>query len=185
MMLTKAVNRIHIQDALALLVTTAVIVIDQVTKSSVVTYLSPPKSRSVSLLGQYLVLYYVQNNGAAFSLLTHTAALVVLIVVALVAIGCIYLRTVYAGPWYYKVFFGLIIGGAVGNVIDRIHNRGYVVDFIAFRIPQVHFHFAIFNIADACISTGVILFLMFLLFTQMSKKEYQPENIRKEAIHHE
>ncbi len=181
-MTTKVANRARIYDVFALLVTIVVIVLDQWTKSLVVTYLSPPESRSVPLVGQYLILYYIQNSGAAFSMFTNTAVLVVLIAVALIVVGYIYLRILNSGPLYYKVIFGLIIGGALGNVIDRIHNGGYVVDFIAFRIPQINFYFAIFNVADACITIGVLLLFVFIFFTRRSHDEQRTENASKETI---
>ena len=181
-MTTKVANRARIYDAFALLVAIIVIVLDQWTKSLVVTYLSPPESKSVPLVGQYLILYYIQNSGAAFSILTNTAVLVVLIAIALIVVGYIYLRILNTGPLYYKVIFGLIIGGALGNVIDRIHNGGYVVDFIAFRIPQMHFYFAIFNVADACITIGVLLLFVFIFFTHRSHDEQRTENASKETV---
>ena len=181
-MTTKVANHARIYDAFALLVTIVVIVLDQWTKSLVVTYLSPPESRSVPLVGQYLILYYIQNSGAAFSMLTNTAVLVVLIAVALIVVGYIYLRVLNSGPLYYKVIFGLIIGGALGNVIDRIHNGGYVVDFIAFRIPQINFYFAIFNVADACITIGVLLLFVFIFFIRRSHDEQRTEDASKETM---
>ena len=175
-------NRARIYDVFALLVTIVVIILDQWTKSLVVTYLSPPESRSISLVGQYLILFYIQNSGAAFSLLTNTTLLVILIAIAMIVVGYIYLRVLNSGPLYYKVIFGLIIGGALGNVIDRIHNGGYVVDFIAFRIPQINFYFAIFNVADACITIGVLLLFVFIFFTRRPRDEQRTENTSKETV---
>jgi signal peptidase II len=63
-----------------------------------------------------------------------------------------------------KLVFGLIIGGAFGNLIDRLLYSGYVVDFVSFRIPEIGYKFAIFNVADACISVGVLLLLALVLF---------------------
>ena len=68
------------------------------------------------------------------------------------------------GPLRYKIVFGMIIGGAIGNLIDRFHNGGFVVDFIWFRIPQINYSFAVFNIADASISVGVFFLFLFVLF---------------------
>lgn len=172
-------------DAFALLVTIIVIVLDQWTKFLVVTHLSPPESKSVSLVNPYLILYYIQNSGAAFSMLKNTAVLVVLIAVAMIVVGYIYLRVLNHGPQFYKVIFGLIIGGALGNVIDRIHNGGYVVDFIAFRIPQINFYFAIFNVADACITIGVLLLFVFIFFSRRpSGEERAEENASQETASH-
>ncbi len=178
-MITKVANRTSIYDASALLVTITVIVLDHYTKSLVVTYLSPARSKSVSLIGQYLLLYYVRNSGAAFSLFRNKVELISLIAVALIVVGYIYLRMLNSGPLYYKVIFGLIIGGALGNVIDRIHNGGYVVDFIALRIPQLNFYFAIFNVADACITLGALLLFVFIFFTPRSHNGQHPETYIK------
>ncbi len=184
-MTPKVTSRASIYDAFALLVTIVVIVLDQWTKFLVVTHLSPPESKSFSLVNPYLILYYIQNSGAAFSMLKNTVVLVVLIVVAMIVVGYIYLRVLNHGPRYYKVIFGLIIGGALGNVIDRIHNGGYVVDFIAFRIPQINFYFAIFNIADACITIGVLLLFICIFFTRRpSNEERAEENASQETVSH-
>ncbi len=184
-MTPRVASRARIYDAFALLVTIVVIALDQWTKSLVVTYLSPPESKSVSLVGQYLILYYIQNSGAAFSMLKNTVLLVVLIAVAMLVVGYIYLRILNSGPLYYKVIFGLIIGGALGNVIDRIHNGGYVVDFIAFRIPQINFYFAIFNVADACITIGVLLLFVFIFFSRRPRDEKRAEeNASQETVSH-
>ncbi|GAC1406980.1 MAG: signal peptidase II [Ktedonobacteraceae bacterium] len=182
-MTPRVASSAHIYDAFALLVTIVVIALDQWTKFLIVTYLSPPESRSVSLVGQYLILYYIQNSGAAFSMFKNTAVLVVLIAVAMLVVSYIYLRILNSGPLYYKIIFGLIIGGALGNVIDRIHNGGYVVDFIAFRIPQINFYFAIFNVADACITIGVLLLFVFIFFSRRTHPEKRAEeNASQETV---
>lgn len=163
-------RRARIYDALALLTIIVVIALDQWTKSLIVANLSPAGSRSpLAIVGKYLVIDYVQNRGAAFGLLANTAFLAVLIVVAVGVVSYLYLRTLNTGSLLYKLIFGLIIGGALGNLIDRVHNGGYVVDFISFRIPQMNYYFAIFNVADACISVGVFLLFVFLLFSRAGR----------------
>jgi signal peptidase II len=157
------IRRARIYDALALLTAILVVALDQWTKAWVVSNLSSAGSR-VSLVGDYLVLYYIQNNGAAFSLLANSIILIILIVVAIGVVAFLYLRGLNTGTLAYKLIFGLIIGGAVSNLIDRARHSGYVVDFISFRIPQVGFYFAVFNLADAAISVGVFLLFVALLF---------------------
>ncbi len=161
-------RRARINDALALLTAIIVVVLDQWTKAWVVANLIENGPR-ISLIGNYLVLYYIRNNGAAFSLLANSAALIILIVVAVGVVSYLYLRMLNTGPLGYKLIFGLIIGGAVSNLIDRAHHSGYVVDFISFSIPQIGFHFAIFNLADAAISVGVFLLFVALLFGSLRK----------------
>ena len=181
-MTARVAKNTRLYDILALLITIVVISLDQWTKSLVVTSLSPPESRNVPLVGQYLTLYYIQNSGAAFSMLKNTVILVVLITIALLVVGYIYFRILNSGPLYYKIIFGLIIGGALGNVIDRIHNGGYVVDFIWFRIPQLGFSFAIFNIADACITVGVVLLFVCIFFLRRAPGEKQIENTSSKTV---
>ena len=158
-------RRARIYDALALLTAIVVIVLDQWTKSLVVQYLSPPASKApIPLIGNYLTIFYIQNSGAAFGLFANTIVLAALIASAVCVITYLYVRTLNSAPLVYKLIFGMIIGGALSNLIDRARHSGYVVDFISFRIPQIGFYFAIFNIADAAISVGVFLLFVTLLF---------------------
>lgn len=164
------VSRARIYDILALLTIIIVIALDQWTKALVVEHLSPPDSgQPVPLIGDYLTLYYIQNSGAAFGMFANTFVLAVLIAAAIAVIAYLYLRILNTGPLALKLIFGMIIGGAAGNLIDRIHHGGYVVDFIFFRIPQIGFSFAIFNLADASISVGVFLLFVFMLFSGLRR----------------
>ena len=159
------IRRARIYDAIALLVVIIIIVLDQWTKVLVVEHLGPPDvGPTVSLVGHYLVLLYIQNNGAAFGTFKNNAVLIVFIAAAICVVTYLYVRIVNSGPLIYNIVFGMIIGGALGNLLDRAHNGGVVTDFIAFRIPEINFYFAIFNMADACISVGVVLLFILVLF---------------------
>lgn len=164
-------RRARLYDTLALLTIIAVVVFDQWTKALVVANLSPAESKPpIPLLGNYLVIYYIQNRGAAFGMFfSNPLFLSVLIAAAIVVVAYLYLRMLNNGPLVYKIVFGMIIGGAIGNLLDRAHNGGYVTDFISFRIPEIHFYFAIFNIADACISVGVFLLFVLILFGGLNR----------------
>ncbi len=165
-------RRARVYDALAFLTAILVLVLDQWTKAWVVTNLYPSFfGPRISLIGDYLTLYYIKNNGAAFSLFANNIVLVFLIAVAIGVIVYLYLHRLNAGSLWYKLIFGLIIGGALSNLIDRVRHGGYVVDFISFNIPQFNFHFAIFNLADAAISIGVVLLFVTLLFGSLLKPE--------------
>lgn len=159
-------KRARLYDILALLTVVFVITVDQWTKALVVEYLSPPETKpDIPLVGKYLVIYYLQNRGAAFGLFANNIFLAFLIIVAIGVIAYLYLRILNTGPLVFKLVFGLIIGGALGNLIDRFHNGGYVVDFISFRIPEIGYRFAVFNVADACISVGVFLLFALIIFS--------------------
>ena len=160
MKLTPARRNDLIMAAVAL----AVVVADQLTKSWIVQYFRVPAPLGkppISIVGQILQLEYVQNTGVAFSLLRGQSVLFIFIAVALVVIGTLYWRMRETGSLAIKLTFGLILGGAFGNLIDRLRHA-YVVDFIHFHIPS-RFEFPLFNVADSAISIGVVL-LAFLLW---------------------
>ncbi len=160
-------KRARFYDALALFTAIVVIALDQWTKSLIVKNVPLFSQVPFPFLGKYLVLEHIHNNGAAFSMFSRGGSslfLTVLIVIAILVVGYLYVKTLNTGSLIYKLIFGLIIGGAFGNLIDRAIHSGYVVDFISFRIPEINFYFAIFNIADACISLGVVFLFLFLLF---------------------
>jgi signal peptidase II len=153
-----------------------VILLDQLTKHWIFAYFTTGEPKQpVSILGQVLQLDYTHNTGVAFSLLTGNAALFLFIALALGVIGTLYWRFRDTGHLLLKLSFGLILGGAAGNLIDRAF-RGYVVDFVHFQLPSIHFDFAVFNLADSAICVGVAL-LAFLLWrgdTQEEKSAVQP-----------
>jgi signal peptidase II len=159
-------KRARINDGIALLIALIIIGLDQWTKYLVITHLSPPQdpTKIVSLIGDYLTLYYIQNSGAAFSMFQNPLVLGVLILIAVCVIAYLYFRARNTGSLLYKLIFGMIIGGALANLLDRLQHGGAVVDFIWFRIPQIHFSFAIFNVADAAISVGIFFLFLYLLF---------------------
>jgi signal peptidase II len=158
-------KRARLYDAFAILTALLIIVLDQWTKSLVVRNLSLDNEVPFPLVGHYLVLEYTLNNGAAFSIFQGSMILVLLIGLAILVVATLYVRMLNSGPLILKLFFGLIIGGAIGNLIDRFAHGGYVVDFISFRIPEIGYRFAIFNIADAAISIGVVLLLGLVLLS--------------------
>jgi signal peptidase II len=166
----------RLYDAFAILMALLTIVLDQWTKSLIVRNLSPGNEVPFPLVGQYLILEYTQNNGAAFSIFQGSILLVLLISLAILVIATLYVRMLNSGPLVFKLIFGLIIGGAIGNLIDRFARGGYVIDFISFRIPEIGYRFAIFNVADAAISIGVILLLGLVLLTNFHRPTTSVQN---------
>lgn len=104
--------------------------------------------------------HYTQNTGAGFSILADKTWLLILLSVAMI-IGIV-LYDIFAKRKHplYNVAFALILTGAIGNLIDRVF-LGYVRDFVQFAFWQ---EFPIFNVADICLTFGVILFVIFVLF---------------------
>ena len=135
----------------AVLVAVAVIVVDQVTKAIVRDQIGPFKEVKV-VPGVKLV--HTENTGVAFSALSGGGPLVIL--VAAVALGAllVFFFTHLSRPLVWLPT-GLLLGGAAGNLIDRI-GRGSVTDFI--KLP----HWPAFNVADIAVTAGVLV-LVFVL----------------------
>nr|WP_239141742.1 signal peptidase II [Actinoplanes capillaceus] len=139
-------------------VTTAVAVaVDQWVKHLSTENLDPREP--VRLLGGLIYLSLLRNSGAAFSFgsgYTWVFPLITLVVVGVIVWLATKLRSV---PW--AVALGLVLGGAVGNLTDRLFRapgpfQGHVVDMISVFAPYGE-RFAVFNIADACLTVGVCL----------------------------
>jgi len=158
-------KRARLYDAFALLTVIICILLDQWTKQLVVQKLSLGNEVPFPIFGQYLVFKYTQNSGAAFSMLKGNGLLALFIIIAIAVVGYFYSRIRNSGTLSYKLVFGLIMGGALGNLLDRLIHGGYVVDFVSFRITEIGFYFAIFNMADASICIGVLLLFMLVLFS--------------------
>jgi len=131
------------------------------TKLWVVQYFGAEGVRpAVPIVGDILTLYYVQNTGVAFSLFAGQNIKFLLIAVAFGLICYLYWRFRDTATLWLRLGFALVLGGAVGNLLDRL-TRTYVVDFIHFQIPG-YFNFAVFNVADSSITIGVIIIALCL-----------------------
>ncbi|MDP2719980.1 MAG: signal peptidase II [Dehalococcoidia bacterium] len=143
------------------LVAVAVILSDQVTKSWIGAHMVP--GQSIPERGLVFITY-VRNSGAAFGLAVNPNIIIVLaIVVAVTAAAFFYTQRAFQTGWF-GFSLGLMLGGAVGNLIDRFR-FGYVIDFIDVRFWPV------FNIADSAISVGVGMLAFYLLFMASRKKQ--------------
>lgn len=130
-----------------------IVVLDQVTKALLVAALEP--GQSVNVLGDWLRLVHGQNTGALFGLFRDSAA--GFAIVSIVVIGAILVYESRAGATrYVSLTLGLLFGGALGNLADRIR-LGYVVDFVDAGVGTLRFW--TFNVADASISLAIVLLL--------------------------
>lgn len=134
-----------------LLITVLLIVIDQLTKLAVVSTMS--LNQSVPVIPNVFHITYVHNFGAAFGILAHRTGFFILITVAVVLFILFFLRQVPGEHTLLRVALALQLGGALGNLIDRVR-FGYVVDFFDFRVWPV------FNVADIAIVTGIGLLIL-------------------------
>ncbi len=146
-----------------------VVILDQLSKFYVVKELTfkPPIE-----LVSWLNLILAHNTGAAFSFLGDAggwqrwlfAALASIVSIVLI----VWISRLSKKDYWLACSLALILGGAVGNLIDRVR-FGYVIDFIDFHIGS--WHFATFNIADAAISVGAVMLLVDAFFLS----DHEPE----------
>ena len=140
-------------------VVSAIIFIDQYSKFLVVERLN---LFDRLILTSFLDFTRLHNTGAAFSIFASDSGwqrwplVLISAGVGTTLIGWL-VRNAYKSPLLQNTAFAMIAGGAIGNLVDRL-NQGYVVDFVLFHIGQ--WHFPAFNVADSCITIGLILFLI-------------------------
>lgn len=142
------VRRVALITAVAALV----FVLDRITKGLVVANVPLHASREV--LGEWLRITHTQNSGSAFGLFQErTTVLSILSVVAVAAI-LFYYRAIAARSPLIAATLGMQLGGAFGNLVDRL-GQGYVVDFVDAGVGSVRFW--AFNVADSSIVVGIVL----------------------------
>jgi signal peptidase II len=140
----------------------AVLVIDQLTKAWLVGHVAP--GDVVDVVGENLRLIFSQNSGALFGLFRDNA--VVFGIASLLVIGLIVAYHARSGrSLYFSIALGLLLGGALGNVSDRLR-LGYVVDFVDMGIGAVRWY--TFNAADAAISVAIVMLVAAAIFPRLT-----------------
>ena len=126
---------------------------DQLSKALIVSNLSAT-ARIVCIPG-VVDIVYVENTGAAFSMLSAHTWLLGLVSAAFCAAIAVYMAKMKFTDKRYQIIGGMLLGGALGNGIDRIF-RGFVVDFIELAFIR----FPVFNISDIAITLGAVLLVV-------------------------
>jgi len=147
---------------LVILITTACVGCDQTTKSVARTHLA--QARAVSLAGDTLRLQYTENRGAFLSLgagLSKGWRTMIFTAATAMVLGAMLVYVLFAGsiPLTIVVALSLVVGGGIGNLIDRVSHGGHVVDFMNLGIGGVRT--GIFNVADVAISVGMGLLIWY------------------------
>jgi signal peptidase II len=130
--------------------------LDQFTKFLVTENLT--QGQPVAVLGELLQFNFVKNPGAAFSLLSGTTWVFAIIATAVAVFIIVFAHRIRSLPW--AVLFGLLLGGNLGNLTDRLFREpgfgvGHVIDFI-----QIYWFPAIFNVADMAIVFSMAIFII-------------------------
>ena len=145
--------------------------LDRITKLLVETNL--PVGGSVDVVGQWLRISHVTNTGAAFGLLPERTTLLSILSVGAVLAIVFYYRRLAADSRLIAATLGMQLGGAFGNLIDRI-GQGYVVDFVDVGVPG-GVRFWSFNVADSSIVVGIIAVTVLLWW----QERQQPSHLRQ------
>lgn len=145
-----------------------VILLDQLTKWAVATNMEI--GERIPLIEPYIGLLSHRNRGAAWGMLEGQMWLFA--IVTLVVVGGIvyYFHKEGKDNPLFAWSLMLLLGGAIGNFIDRMA-RGEVVDFVSVLIPVINYNFPIFNVADAALTAGVILIIIYMILDEKKNKK--------------
>ncbi len=139
------------------LIAIIVVILDQFTKWLVVAHLA--YDQAVVIIPGVLDLLYIQNRGAAFSMLINQRLLLIVVSLA-VMVAVVYVERRYGkGRTDVRVALGLLLGGAAGNLIDRVR-LGSVIDFVYLSF----IHFPVFNLADSMIVLSILYLVVRFFF---------------------
>ncbi len=151
-------------DFWPLIVAVVVVVIDQITKAMVIRAFGPPDAAtSKQIIPHLLDVRHDENTGAAFSLFQGRSTTLLLIGVIVIGVLIYYYRALPQGQPVLRLAVGGVLGGAVGNIIDRVR-LGYVTDWIHIT------HYPTFNVADSCITIGMVTLTFSLFFMDRSTR---------------
>ncbi|MBW7573655.1 signal peptidase II [Caproiciproducens faecalis] len=141
---------------IALLLAAAAVAADQILKLLVTSNLQP--NSGFNVIDGFFKIFYIQNRGAAFGMLQNQRWFFILVTLSISAV-IIYALFKYRQHNFFSYAASvLIIGGGIGNLIDRVL-YGYVVDYI-----YVTFFPPIFNFADCCVTVGTVFLIIHILF---------------------
>jgi signal peptidase II len=151
---------------LLLIVVALVVILDQLSKLWI-----NANQPQMQLLPGFLDLRYTENTGAIFGLFhSHTEVFIALGIAASVII-LVFLYYFPPATTAGTVSFALILGGAVGNLIDRIRLH-YVIDFISIHLQEL-FQWPAFNIADAALTVGILILIYYFYKSGGFRKAYE------------
>ncbi len=152
------------------LVTAGVVVLDQTTKLLTKGYMMLSQSKEV--LGDFLRYTYIENPGMAFGIRIGNRTLFTIFSVAASVVIFAYLLRTRGDHKLVKWSLALILGGAIGNLIDRVL-YGSVVDFIDVGIGDLRW--PVFNVADMAVSLGMMVLIVVILFEKKPAEDADPQ----------
>ena len=153
-----------------ILITLITLVIDQTSKYLIL--LNMKEYESIPIINNFFKVTFMKNTGAAFSFLEGNVPLIIIVTSIIIIFILRYIK-ITNPKRQEKIFYSLIIGGAFGNLIDRIVH-GYVIDFLDFNL--FGYNYPVFNVADISIVVGI--FSLIILSIIESRSEYETNRTR-------
>lgn len=141
-----------------------VLLIDQIVKLLIKTNMN--LNEEISIIPNFFSIQYLKNTGAAFSILENQTILLAITSIICISVIIYYLKKEENLTTAMYLSFGLVLGGILGNLIDRIVYQG-VIDFLSFQI--FNYNFPVFNIADIGITIGVLLLIIIYISRDIKK----------------
>lgn len=145
-----------------------VIFLDQITKWMVVKNME--LGERIAIWDPWLGLLSHRNRGAAWGMLEGQMWLFTIVTIGVIGAIVYFYHTEAKGKPFFQISLMILLGGAVGNFIDRLF-FGEVVDFVDVLIPVINYHFPIFNIADAALTIAVIMLLIAIILDDRREKK--------------
>jgi len=144
-----------------ILVASLTFIADQVTKAIVTSTMA--LGDVIPVIPPVLDLHYITNRGVAFGLFSRLGDIFIPVAIVIMSVIFWYYRSVTNRRLWLRTALGLQLGGALGNLVDRVR-LGSVVDFVEFHIDAINFHYPVFNVADSAIviGVGILLACLFL-----------------------
>lgn len=154
-----------------------VIAVDQVSKAVIVQNLALyERWMPVDAIAPYFDITYIQNTGAAFGIFQNSNTIFALIAAIVAVLILVFYREIPDNYWLMQIALGMMLGGAVGNLIDRII-KGFVVDF--FNVIYI----PVFNIADSMVVVGTCALILLMWLDDRRTAESQETGV--ESTHAE
>ncbi len=176
---------------LAAIIVILTVALDQLSKTLVVSRMEF-QGESIEVLGKLLVFYRTENDGAAFGMLSNARWVFIVFSLAAIAAGVYCIIKYYRRHILLNVAVSLLLGGGIGNMIDRLFRAGVeceraVVDFLHSSLMPWFY----FNLADAFITIGAVLLCVYMLFfepkvekkllAEKQAREQEAQNLEQES----
>ena len=146
------------KNILWIIIVAFIVFIDQLTKFFVVKNME--LHEEITVLKGFFNLYYVRNKGAGLGILSNARWVFMTLTTIIIILSIVLIVIDFFKHWLAELSIIFILGGGIGNMIDRVF-LGEVVDFFQFQIKYFDF---IFNVADVFVTLGTILFVIYFIF---------------------